>query len=82
MLLAIAECSDEIKKMVPNTMEIFSDHLNDLSRMDDFIHLMQWMLKMSEKRLQRVTACPRAYPDRASKQARTKPKQVILVPEE
>lgn len=46
-LLCIAENSKEVKGMIPTAMKHLPN-LNDLTRMDDFLHLLQYMIKHAE----------------------------------
>ena len=65
-LLCIAENRAEIMKMIPNAMKDMKN-LNDLTRMDDFLHLLQYMIKFAtdaesgKKLLRRVCADPHVY---------------------
>ena len=45
-LFCIGEHREEIKKMLPNAMKDMKN-LHDLSKMDDWLHLLQYMIKLS-----------------------------------
>jgi len=57
-------------------------NLNDLTRMDDFLHLLQFMIKLAEdpaskqQMLRRVVADRHNYTDPNTEEARKKPKFV------
>jgi hypothetical protein len=48
VIFAILENKEEIKKQLPHSMVFLKDNLNDLSRMDDALHLLQFLIVMTE----------------------------------
>ena len=45
-LFCIGENAAEIKKMIPNALKDMKN-LHDLSKMDDWLHLLQYMIKLA-----------------------------------
>ena len=69
--------------MIPNSQKHLNN-INDLTVMDDFLHLLQYMIRLPEaeggaKLLRRVVADPDVYMDRNSEEARKKPRYVAIV---
>lgn len=67
--------------MVAKTVKHYSDKLNDLSKIEDFVNLMQFMLQFSNNQMTRVYPDPYTYMNKMdSKEAKNKPRNVMLAP--
>lgn len=78
MIFTIIAKREIIIKQIPKVMELFKDNLHNLEKIDDALHLMQFMLQLSEnKMLRRCDPDANHYNNFASKDAQ-RPKNVTM----
>ena len=81
MIFSIIQFKDKIKLQIPKIMELFKDNLHDLNKIDDALHLMQFMLQLSGSGyMKRCDPDPDHYSNFGSKDAQ-RPKNVVMCPD-